>query len=719
MNISEIRKKYPQYKDLTDTQIAQGFHQKFYSDIPYEEFASSIGVGKMITAPGPRGPSGRMYVSPERLAEAEERNTIPKSLAKLPGDVGRAADDIVRRMAGTMSFGYADKLAAAANAGIGIGDYQQNLAKERERTAQATERLGPAAALADVAGMVATARPLMAVSPAVRMAPRLSQSFVGRNVAVPALMAGEGAVIGGLAASGNDQDVGEGALFGAATGLGLGAGLNLVSGAFSIGMNTYAKMRNWNASRSVPPAQKKAFDKLLSELEAEGVTPEQAAAMAKSAAGERGMVADITPGLQQTTGGVAVSDPGAATIISRNLEERFRAAPGEMKTALDVNIGPYRDPQLVRAESEALRGKAAPLFQQIEGYAIPLDDVSKAISEALKTYGPNTGIGQTLLRARRAITDRSGNLISNGRAVVGARDEIQRLVDLAYKESGTAGEALRPIRDAINAAIVKNVPDRKIANQMYRQSKLMDEAFDYGRTLLTGGPNTVTPGQLADKFRKLRAENPEAAKMVVQGFRTELDRLSQVSRGKGNVVDRALSRDYNAEKLRELIGDKADEIIKLIDQQATQLETLNVAVPGRGSATAGRTAARERLFPERKAQGILEEVAAAAAGGTLGGPIGAGVAAAGVLLRRFGRNVAENFAELTKPEQAQFMARFLTATGDEQTRLVKQLSDYAKAIKSPQSARAKSNALREAISRSAPLTSQAFARTPGLLGEEQ
>ena len=44
MNISEIRKKYPQYKDLTDTQIAQGFHQKFYSDIPYDEFAASIGI---------------------------------------------------------------------------------------------------------------------------------------------------------------------------------------------------------------------------------------------------------------------------------------------------------------------------------------------------------------------------------------------------------------------------------------------------------------------------------------------------------------------------------------------------------------------------------------------------------------------------------------------------------------------------------------------------
>lgn len=44
MNISEIREKYPQYNDLSDAQLAQSFHKKFYSDIPYHEFAAKIGV---------------------------------------------------------------------------------------------------------------------------------------------------------------------------------------------------------------------------------------------------------------------------------------------------------------------------------------------------------------------------------------------------------------------------------------------------------------------------------------------------------------------------------------------------------------------------------------------------------------------------------------------------------------------------------------------------
>ena len=45
-NIADIRKQYPQYDDLSDEQIAKGFHSKFYSDIPYDEFSVKIGLTK-------------------------------------------------------------------------------------------------------------------------------------------------------------------------------------------------------------------------------------------------------------------------------------------------------------------------------------------------------------------------------------------------------------------------------------------------------------------------------------------------------------------------------------------------------------------------------------------------------------------------------------------------------------------------------------------------
>lgn len=44
MNIKEFRQKYPQYNDMPDDQLAKSLHQKFYADMPFEDFAGKIGL---------------------------------------------------------------------------------------------------------------------------------------------------------------------------------------------------------------------------------------------------------------------------------------------------------------------------------------------------------------------------------------------------------------------------------------------------------------------------------------------------------------------------------------------------------------------------------------------------------------------------------------------------------------------------------------------------
>lgn len=44
MNISDVRKKFPQYEDLNDQQLADALHQKFYSDMPRDKFMATIGI---------------------------------------------------------------------------------------------------------------------------------------------------------------------------------------------------------------------------------------------------------------------------------------------------------------------------------------------------------------------------------------------------------------------------------------------------------------------------------------------------------------------------------------------------------------------------------------------------------------------------------------------------------------------------------------------------
>lgn len=42
--LAEVRQKYPQYGDMSDEQLGKALHQKFYSDISYDDFAARVGL---------------------------------------------------------------------------------------------------------------------------------------------------------------------------------------------------------------------------------------------------------------------------------------------------------------------------------------------------------------------------------------------------------------------------------------------------------------------------------------------------------------------------------------------------------------------------------------------------------------------------------------------------------------------------------------------------
>ena len=44
MNIAEIRKKYPEYNDMSDGALMHGFYKKSYSDMPMGQFADQVGL---------------------------------------------------------------------------------------------------------------------------------------------------------------------------------------------------------------------------------------------------------------------------------------------------------------------------------------------------------------------------------------------------------------------------------------------------------------------------------------------------------------------------------------------------------------------------------------------------------------------------------------------------------------------------------------------------
>jgi hypothetical protein len=81
--IADIRKKYPQYNDLSDRELAEGFHRNFYSDIPFDDFAQRIGleertvlgqIGQTFKAV-PRGIANTVLSTGEGLAELADAAT--------------------------------------------------------------------------------------------------------------------------------------------------------------------------------------------------------------------------------------------------------------------------------------------------------------------------------------------------------------------------------------------------------------------------------------------------------------------------------------------------------------------------------------------------------------------------------------------------------------------------------------------------------------------
>lgn len=110
--MAEVRTKYPQYDDLSDDQLAQGLHKKFYSDLPYEEFSAKIGLKS--PAPNDYPGKGGVVDSLKNVRDAVAESPALTSFAIGFRDVGQGAAAVPGAIydAGRLAF----------NAGYTAGD---------------------------------------------------------------------------------------------------------------------------------------------------------------------------------------------------------------------------------------------------------------------------------------------------------------------------------------------------------------------------------------------------------------------------------------------------------------------------------------------------------------------------------------------------------------------------------------------------------------------
>lgn len=87
MNLQEFRQQYPQYDNVSDEALTKGLHKKFYSDMPFDQFAGKIGYA--VKPPEP-------IVAPQPArAPTPEGDTTPLLERALGPTVGKTADTLL------------------------------------------------------------------------------------------------------------------------------------------------------------------------------------------------------------------------------------------------------------------------------------------------------------------------------------------------------------------------------------------------------------------------------------------------------------------------------------------------------------------------------------------------------------------------------------------------------------------------------------------------
>lgn len=213
--------------------------------------------------------------SPEMQAGLAELSAMTQNPARgqyemLPGWQKPlvAGNDILNTFVNGATMGFGDKAVAGARSFATGNPYEAELAEARRQTLGSRNRAGGAGTAAEIAGAVAV--PVKAAGAGLSLAGRGgTAAMTGAKGlgARSALMGAEGAGYGALTAAGNDQDIGTGALYGLAGGV----GGNVIGEGISAGVGKVASKFNKKPTVPTSGEWKSKADDAFGRMRQEGV----------------------------------------------------------------------------------------------------------------------------------------------------------------------------------------------------------------------------------------------------------------------------------------------------------------------------------------------------------------------------------------------------------------------------------------------------------------
>lgn len=223
--IADIRAKYPQYNDMSDDQLADAMHRKFYSDMPREAFNAKIGLQ---TQP-PAKPGTREYADWARDQAMQGKELPQVSGTKYRDPESSPLDPFVQGV----TFGWGDELRGVVQGGLAAAqgkDFGDTYKREVDASRQSLEqerRVNPVGSFAaELAGAIPTG-----VGLGGKIAGQ-GASTAARMFSGAAVGGAQGAAYGAGASGDSLEERATGAAFGAGTGAALGGAIPAVEKGF-------------------------------------------------------------------------------------------------------------------------------------------------------------------------------------------------------------------------------------------------------------------------------------------------------------------------------------------------------------------------------------------------------------------------------------------------------------------------------------------------------
>lgn len=642
MNIKEIRSQYPQYNDLSDQQLADSFREKFYSDMPANEFYKKIGLG-------PLGPAIPQPVTPKGGLTGKESTGIQ-----------RTVEDIGRSFTEGATLGGLGEAAAGLQSGmskVGLGapiTYEQALQLEEERQDQIPlETAIPGQIAGGLATTIGTGG--------------LGLLTKGTKATIPRLAgvgATEGAIAGGLSTPGGLQERAVGAGAGGVLGGILGAAIPAgVRGAQAVGRQVFRG----------PPKQQ-AERQLIQALEQTGLGPERLARRVETF-GPQGTLADVAEPLTRLARGAAVQSPAA----SARAQAAFgiRSNLGSIPRIQKLVRGTISGDDFAKTTDEIITRRAAaarPLYEE----AFQHGEVKSQAALSLVDHDiiKNTLKGPVVekIKGNPRVMTAIRNAKSFRKELADLPNNDLEVLDQAYKNiGGLANEARRggdkvkaglwdDLRIELKEAITREVPAYGKALKAFSDESTLKDALDFGRTFMKGDIDITS--------KAVKAMGDAEREMFTIGASREVMDLVEKAANPGAAIRNLLGNRAKMNKMRLLFPDMKtfNGFRKALVNEARFVQTKNTVTGGSPTA--------EKLADARR-QGMAAQVAGDVVQGT-STATAAGRALARLLNREpspkvaealgpmlFGGNQAQN-AELIRrllQQQAQRVPRGLGATG--------------------------------------------------------